>query len=258
MKYFFIFASLLISFTKTYALYFGNPAEPQLIDEGLYLNKEIWTSVKVGYQGDYTFDRRLKAYRGAKGRIDRYQSLMNQGVLTINFGDRVDIYGSVGAMSADVIHRPHFDMKQREYQSNDHVTWGGGAKMILFRWGDVCLSGDIKYQSSHPRIKWITLNGTAYTTNAELKLNEWQAGAGVSRHIDIFTPYLAIAYSKILSRMQQIRPVILNHSHFKMEVRNPIVLAIGCSLSTTKILDLTVEWRMISEEAVTWSGNVKF
>ena len=243
--------------TYAHALYNGNPAEPELIAEGFFLSKEIWTSIKFGYRETASLTADF-AYQGVKGRIDDFSYLMNQGVLTFNFGDRADLYGSVGAIGVKMSNRPHSDGMQRKYETNDHVTWGVGARAILFRWGEVNLSGDFKYQHAHPRVKWITVNGQAFTTNAELMYCEWQVSLGVSRHIDIFTPYLALTYARTLSQMRQLRSNVMVPSHFRLKVREPVGLALGCGLSTSKDIDLNIEFRMFSEEAVTFAGNVKF
>lgn len=257
MKRILLSISLLVC-TAVHALYNGNPAEPELIDEGFFLSKENWASIKTGYEGDFVFDRKLRAYDGASGRIDEFQYLMNQGVLTFNFQDSYELYGSAGSMKSYVTLRPHVDFKQREFDTNDHFTWGVGGKAIVFHWGSSQIGMDAKYQEAIGHVKWNAIDGATYTTNAQLQYREWQVSAGVSHHIDIFTPYLTVNYSSVHAKMHKIRHNILNNPSFKMRSREHWGLAVGCSLSTAKLLDLNFEVQMINEEALTLAGNVKF
>ncbi|MGE5196192.1 MAG: hypothetical protein ACM3JI_02550 [Anaerolineae bacterium] len=240
------------------ALYFGNPAEPQMIEEGFFLSKENFASVKASYQGDFIFDRKLRAHDGARGRIDNFKALMQQGVLILNFQDRYEVYGSLGAMHVELSHRPHFDGRRRQYESNDHLTWGVGGKVIIFQWNNTLLGADAKFQYANPHMKWNAVNGEAFTTGSELTYKEFQGGLAVSHHVDIFTPYFALKYSEVRAKMRHIRSNTLPRHHFKMRSRDYVGIALGCSLSTGKLFDLNVEVTLIDEQALTLAGDIKF
>jgi hypothetical protein len=77
------------------ALYMGNPAEPEIVYKGFLIPKDSSFGVKLGYQGDWVFDRLLRAYSGSHRRIDYFKIVMNQGVLTLNYIDRFELYGTV-------------------------------------------------------------------------------------------------------------------------------------------------------------------
>jgi major outer membrane protein len=249
----------LLAMASLSALYNGNPAEPELIDKGFFFCRDNLFSMKAGYQGDFVFDRKLRAHHGATGRIDTFRYYMQQGVLTANLMDRFELYGSLGSMNAYIAHRPHVDMKRREYETHDHLTWGCGARGILFRWCRTVVGFDAKYQDAHPHVKWNALDGAALTTGADLRYREWQVGLAASHHIHIFIPYAAIKYSSVHSRLNEIRANMqLGHESFKMRSRDRFGAALGCSLSTAKRLDLNVEVSLFDEEALTLAGNIKF
>ncbi len=252
-----LFYFLLIPIAA-HALYFGNPSEPDMIEEGLFFSSENWGSAKLGYEGDYCFDRKLRSKDGVQGRIDKFSYLMNQGVLTFNFFDTVEIYGSVGSLNAFISHRPKPDQKQREYQTSDRLTWGGGTRLELFHWGATTLSADGKYQYSHPHVKWNSLSGDSFTTAAKLTYREYQAGLGLSHQMNVFIPYIAGFYSHVKGKLYGIRSNILPVSHFSLQSREWIGMAVGCGFSSSCLFDLNIEARMFSEQAVTVSGNLKF
>jgi major outer membrane protein len=248
----------LLTASSLSALYNGNPSEPELIDKGFFLCRDNMFSVKAGYQGDFVFDRKLRAHRGATGRIDTFKYDMQQGVLTFGLMDRYEVYGSLGSMNAYIAHRPHIDMKRREYETSNHLTWGCGARAIIFRACHAVVGLDAKYQYAHPHVKWNALDGAAFTTGAGLQYREWQLGLAGSYHVHIFTPYAAVKYSSVHSKLNEIRAnMLLGHERFKMRSRDRFGMALGCSLSTAKLLDLNVEVSLFDEQALILAGNIK-
>jgi hypothetical protein len=241
-----------------YALYLGNPAEPQIIDEGFFISQDSLFSVKVGYQGDFVFDRKLRAFDGATGRIDRFNIWMNQGVLTLNILDRFEAYASVGSITTSFWDRPHIDHQRREYETHDKWTAGGGLKLIVMQWGNTVLGADGKLQYGAPHIKWATVDGISYATGARVVYREWQVGLAVSHTVDLFTPYIGATYSHVKGEVEHLSHTVYPRSHFKFRCRDHFGMAVGCSLSSGKKVDLNLEARMFSEQAVTGAANVKF
>lgn len=240
-----------------HTLYLGNPASPEIIENGLFLSQEMAFGLKAGYQGDFVFDRNLFAHGKAHGRIDSFSIRTNQGVMVFNFFDRYEIYGSIGAMDICFAHRPHTDNKRREYDFHNQFTWGGGARALLFEWDQVCFGVDAKYQQAHPDIRWITLNGASIPPHGSIQYREWQVGAAFSYHADLFIPYLGAVYSHVHAEMQHL-PSELGIHYFTMGSRQHFGMVIGCTLSKGEIIDLCVELRFFDESALTLAGNIKF
>ncbi len=250
---------LLCSSIKGFALYMGNPAEPEIIEKGMFIPQDAVISVKIGYQGDFIFDRRLRAYDGVQGRMDRFNVHSDQGVLTLSFFDRLDIYGSVGALETNFSHRPKPGHQRREYESGSQMTWGVGGRAILFKWGNTDVGMQGGFQWANPHIKWDALNGESFTTDAVLRYREWQIGVAASHQIDLFTPYLGVKYSHVFGLLSQLRSNLeLPKRSFKLRNRDYFGLVLGVTLSPKRWIDLTCEVRMIDEQAITIDGNLKF
>ncbi|MBS0615210.1 MAG: hypothetical protein JSR58_01495 [Verrucomicrobia bacterium] len=256
MRYILIILTALS--TQLSALYLGNPAEPQVIDEGFFLSDDSFLTIKLGYQGDFVYNRKMRAHDGVTGRIDRLQFFMNQGVATFNVLDRFEYYISAGSLTSTYWHRPHVDKKRREVESHDKWTLGTGARLILFQWGDTILGVDAKYQYSSPHFKWATVDGTSHDTGAHMRYWEWQVGAALSYTVDVFTPYIGATYSVAETNLTGFSHNVYPKSHFHMRNVDRFGMAVGCTLSSGKKFDLTLEARMISEQAVTAAANVKF
>lgn len=249
----------LFCLTNLHALYLGNPDSPNAVDKGFFIAEDAFIGIKVGYQVDFVYDRRLKSYAGAHARVDQFDAQLNQGVLTINFVDRIEAYGSVGSMEATFSHRPKPGRYRREYQTNYKVTWGVGGRVIIYEWERACIGLEGGFQWANPHIKWDALNGYAFTTDAVVRYREWQVGLGASYQIDMFIPYAAIKFSEVNARLGSLRHDLdLNTSHFKMTNRDHFGLVLGCTLTPGKVLDVTIESRMIDEQAITFAGNLKF
>jgi hypothetical protein len=257
MRKIFPFLLILIVGSPLFALYNSNPSEPMLLDEGLFLCQENAIGLKVGYQGDYVWDRKLEARGSAHGRIDNFKFFANQGVLTINFLDVFEMFGSAGAMQARFHHRANLDGNRREYETADHFAWGAGARAIIASIRKVDLGVEGSYLQSHLPVRWNTLNGTAYSTRADMHYREWQIGIGLSYRVDWFTPYAAVKYSNVFAEMKHVSPNIAPFSHFTMHSRTHFGLALGCSLSTQKVFDLTCEVQLFDEQAITLAANFK-
>lgn len=240
------------------ALYLGNPAEPQIIDKGFFLAQDSFFTVKAGYQGDWVFNRKMRAQDGVSGRVDRFQFLMNQGVVTFNILDRSEFYLSAGSMSASYWHRPHGDRERREVESHDRWTAGAGGRLIIFQWGSTVLGVDAKYQYSAPHFKWATVNGVSHATGAHMRYWEWQIGTALSYTADILTPYIGATYSVAQANLLGFQSSIYPRSHFHMRNADRFGMAVGCAISSGKMVDINLEARLISEQSITAAANVKF
>lgn len=248
----------LLMHSAIFGLYMGNPAEPEIIDAGLFIPQDASFSVKVGYQGDRVFDRLLHAYAGSHARVDRFEMQMDQGVIALNYLDRFELYGTVGSMRSCFWFRPHVDKKRREFETNNRATGGLGARLLLAQWGNTGIGLDGKVQYGKPGIRWVAVNGVSHTSSAHLTYREWQGSFAVYHTIDLFTPYLGVKYSNVHSDVQGLSRSVYPHRHFKMSNRCRFGMAVGCSLSQGKKIDLNLEVQLIDEQAVTFGGNVKF
>lgn len=255
-----LFALFFFFSPSLFALYSGNPAAPSIIEEGFFFCKSNVVAAKVGYERDWVFDRDMKAVSKVSGRMDDFSYLADQGVLTLNFIDRLEIYGSAGAASFNLSHIPMTGVRN-EYETHDQFAWGVGARGIIYPWERVALGADIKYGRSQPVLRYLTTNGVPIKPNSGTKLNfhEWQIGIGVSYQVNIFYPYLTVKYSNATARLKHLpRGFLPGTRHFNMKNRRKFGIALGCSLSNMSRFSLTVEARLIDEQAITLAANLKF
>ena len=256
------FVIFLCCFSRIYSLYYGSPNLPDTAKEGIFLSKDCFLGVKVGYQVDNVFDKSLKvANRRSAKKIDVFNYYMQQGVLTVNFIDRFEVYGSMGAIKFHVEPRNTGVIRQI-YETNNHFTWGLGGRAILFEFSKAALGLDFKYQAASPYLERIIQNGVPResTGGAKLRYREWQIGLGLSYAVEMFTPYIGAIYTQSTGQYKHLPADLLSDHkrHFSVNSRKKFGMALGTTLSTGGVFELDIEARMINETAVSAAANVRF
>lgn len=241
----------------------GNPSAPQLIEEGFFISRDSWVDLRAGYEGDFVSDGRLKQYKHGSGRVDSFAQDTNAGTVTLNILDRLDLYALFG--SSRVRSEWRFNTgggaNIADLETLYNFLWGLGARGILFEWGAAALGLGGRYEHANYSNVWLTINGSSTPANGtHLKWREWQIDLDLSYKIDIFTPYIGVKYSSAKSNVGTFGvPIASDGSGTnQFENRTPVGVFIGCTLSTGKYFMLNVEGRLVDEEAVTISGDVRF
>lgn len=242
----------------------GNTAAPQLIEEGFFISRDSWIDVRIGYEGDFVGNARMKQYNEGSGRVDTFQQYTNSGTATLNILDRLDLFGVFGSsrVCSDWRFTDQAGLESRAVMETlYHYMWAVGARGILFEWGNVALGLGGRYGYSNYQPSLLTINAVpASVSGAQCRWRGWQCNVDVSYKIDLFTPYLGLKYSSSEARIGPFSSVISNSgsgsNHF--ENTSSVGLFLGCSLSTGKYFMLNVEGRLIDEDAVTISGDLRF
>ena len=106
-----LFATLLtvMACSAAHALPVGNPSDASLLCDGLLWEGHCgdpcdpclsWSdafSIRVGFYGDYVFNRHLKGDHRIRKQIDHTKLITNAALITANFWDRFDVFTTLGA-----------------------------------------------------------------------------------------------------------------------------------------------------------------
>lgn len=252
----------LMTFVRGYSLYYGSPSLPDTATEGFFISKDCSFGLKLGYQGDFVFDKSLYVTNPRRAsRIEQIHYHMQQGVITANFVNRFELYGSLGEVQFHI--EPRINTLLRDvFATGNRFTWGFGGRGILFTFSQAALGLDFKYQLASPHFQWVTQNGIPLNDigSAKLRYREWQIGLGLSYQSDIFAPYIGATYCQAEGQYKKLPSGFLSnhHNHFTMKSRKKFGLALGTTLSTGKIFEMDMEARLVNETAVSVTGNVRF
>ena len=80
-------ALFLLLFTSLFAIHNGNPSEPNMPELGAFISCDEWWGFKLGYEWDYTFDKRVKIRdrkSSVRKRFDHYILTSNKAALTFD------------------------------------------------------------------------------------------------------------------------------------------------------------------------------
>ncbi len=239
----------------------GNPATPRTIEKGFIFSGK-WFSFRLGYEGDFVSNRRLKEKRAH--RIDDFAQDCNSGFLVINLLNRLDLYGIIGQSrykSDWIIQQSATSFTRIDLETNYRWRWGAGLNAIFFEWGDVTFALGGRYAKTDPSLLWISLDADTYKPDSpSFSYEEWQSDAAISYKIDIFVPYVAFKYSHTDVRLTVPDLVISSFGtdEMHMKSRNNYGAALGCGLSNGDYFQLNGEVRLFDEEAFTVTGEFRF
>lgn len=241
-----------------------NPAEPNLLNKGFFIPQISPVFIRVSYEGNYTSNARLKQTQEGSGRVDNFELFSNLGLFVFNIDDHFDLYGGFGATTIDSNWRFNNTVggiSRVSLESNNRYSWTMGANATIFKWGDAYLGGGMRYSGVNTNLAWITVDGVnTATNNAKLRWLQWQVEAAIGCRIGFFTPYLGGKYSNVRVSLQSFNVAIAqNDNHdIHMENRNHVGAYLGVTLTNGDFFMLTLEGRIIDEEAVSVSGDVRF
>lgn len=266
MKFFLHFAFLLF-LGGLHASPVGNPAFPRIITEGLFISNENLLNLRLGYEGDFVSDARLHQEKEGSGRVDNFRQNVNSAVITLNYSKRADFYAVLGASQFcadwrfEIVENNALTVHRAQMETLSQFLWGLGGRAIIYETSNLTVSGGGRYSFCEAEPAWITIdaiNESVAGTNC--RWDEWQLDLDFAFQIDLFTPYFGIKYSFVHTWLGPFSvPISMSYSgvnHF--ESRIPVGFFLGCTISNGKYFMLNVEGRLIDEEAVTISGDLRF
>jgi major outer membrane protein len=257
-------ALFLLLSTSLFAIHNGNPSEPNMPELGAFISCDDWWGFKLGYEWDYTFDKRVKIRdrkSSVRERFDHYISTSNKGALTFNVSDRFEFYAKLGVDKLELSQRPN-DSVRLEYFTDNQLAWYAGGRIILVYWEEMVMGVNALYSGSFMRVSSILENGEPRkTSGARYKYNEWQVGIGFSRDIGPLIPYIGLAYASMHSNLYNIPNdpnQMFQIEDEELENREPFILFLGLGFTKGKNVSLNLESRLLGEKALSLSGNIRF
>lgn len=245
----------------------GNPAFPRLIQEGYFIPGSKGVNVRAGYEGNFVGDARLEQEKEGSGRVDSFRQSANAGTVTLNVSNRFDFYTVLGAsqFNADwrfeILEDSALAVHRAQLETLTQFLWGIGTRAILFETPTLTVGAGGRYSFCQTEPVVLAIDAIEQAVaGTKCRWNEWQIDLDFAFQIDLFTPYVGVTYSFTHVWIGPFStPISMNDSgvnHF--ETRQPVGAVIGCSISTGKYFMLNVEAHLISEEAVTISGDLRF
>lgn len=267
LKRLFMLLPLIATTTTAVAMPVLSPADPCITPKGVFLNQLTdFFSFRIGFRGDYVYNRKLEDSRHT---IDRYSLFANEGVLTLNFFDRIDVYGAVGSVSQMFASKyrttSNFNIKRKL----DTVTiWATGIKALLWQtsWrkqgGTTFLTGSFDYERSNtarPRISTLGISGSETLADGltNYSYQEMQAALTIGHRVKKLVPYIGVTWNNAIGSLNAssgagtaVFEGFGSQRHYGYVV--------GLSLVDVARMTVTAEARFITENAMTIAANFNF
>ena len=227
-------------------------------------------SLRAGFRGDYVFDRKLSV--GGLGEIDNFSLMSNEGVVTLNFWDRLDIYGLVGeatpGMHNVVAGSNDFYNETTDYYWSARTIWGVGARATILEYNFGCcgtsyLGADINYESGSTGSGPTTFSGMPVDIPITGRYKETQISLQIGHRIAMLTPYIAAKWSNANATSYGDTsaypgsPIPSHQDNFR-NTGNHWGYALGVLLIDAGRMSVTAEARFIDEKAMTIMGEFRF
>lgn len=301
MKKLFTTMLTVLASGAAFALPVGNPSEASLLCDGICWEGHCgdmcdpcltWCdafSFRVGFYGDYVFQRHLQAIanNGCEDYFDNSTITTNAAYLVANFWDRVDIFGTIGASSWSV------DGNSSSFATDANTIPGGGGANVVpigllttvdsttdFSWsvglrgtiwecGCTSIGAEVQYFQFHSDIMRVATDssgnanyGLVYPFNDTVnsKYSEWQVGLGASHRINCFVPYVAVKWSYAQLTLDKAL-VPLNNVQYELpnaHLANRWGYAVGVSVVDCEKAAITGEARFGDETAASITGQFRF
>jgi hypothetical protein len=245
------------------AMLIGNPAEPSLEKEGLFISPTSWASIRIGFLEDYVYRQRFQdefKIEGCEHTKTFAKLSTNAGMATLNFEDRVDLYGILGASRLQL---------NREIYSTMQFSWGFGGKLVLFEAQNFFFGLDIKYFSANQKPSYLLCEGLAFNVAGDFKFKytETQFALGACYRYTMIAPYIYATY--LISKIDPDPNVALVHWPLDTTILVDAVcksviaqrrwgMAVGATLLSNAKAALSVESRMINQNAIDVNLDVRF
>jgi major outer membrane protein len=255
------------------------------IDASIYKTGIFWTnsccdsfascfdafSIRLGFWGDYVFNRHLEEDGVSESVVDQFFIEKNQGVVTLNWCDWIDVFGLVGV--ANFSQETPFDVSSQkimyaiDYQAA--LSYGGGARLTLWECECFGLGIEGQYFRSQPKLENFTdfdSGFVGYPSDANASTySEWQVGLGAAYTIstgygNAFTPYAAVKFAG--AKLDQNNDAYISGDSLlrqdNLKNQRTIGYAVGLTATVCQKGGLTVEGRFADEKAVFVNGQVRF
>lgn len=243
---------ILLTPLSLFALHMGSPTEPEVIEGGLFFCDSNWWGIKAGIREEWIMNRRMEAYHDFSAHTEHFSFRNDQLVAVLNILDRIELYASLGGTKIHLT-QPGYPGGVLKLHTSYDFTWGFGGRSILMDLLGFTIGIDGKWQTAKPNIHQVTLHGVSLPSHGHLDVDAWQVSGAIAYPFFWVTPYAGITYS-----FEQVKSRGFLPTPLSLRPQDRFGGAVGVTLSTGCIVDLTLEAHVFDSQELSLSANVRF
>lgn len=281
-----------------FSLPLGNPWEASLFCDGVGVFTQDccpfpvlgtdWISGRIGFYGDYVFNRNLAA-RGTldHGDIRTVEMNTTAASLTMNFCNRTDLFVTLGATNFDLVtpqksFSPFSDADALvnnglfELDTNTYFSWSIGGRATVWSCDCFALGFEGQYFFTAPSVNSVFnassgSNVMHYPADIQFKYQEWQLGLGATYQVCLsesiqVLPYLGVTWSHSWADLGNgVDTLIgddgatnLQYHYNTLREQRPWGYAVGLTLRGCDRYLIGVEGRFYNETALFVNSSIQF
>lgn len=249
--------------TPLLATFVLNPLDPKIFCNGIFLEKNRFVNFRVGYVTEHVFQtgckQEFKREDEDKKKIMDIQMLNYYGLFTFNILSRLDLYGFAGSSTMELDNQI---FPERE------LSWGAGAKLLLFEKNCFALAIDGKYlfTSQNPSYFIVDQEVASLITNLQLDYQEEQISLALAYKTSFFVPYIGATYfnCKVTPCSSNVVMFFPNDDfYYQYEFKTFVSkknwgLVLGASLYACEKASFTIEARHFDQNSINGSFQIQF
>jgi len=258
-----IFITFFLFYTKIFALVVGNPSDPGIYSNGIFISNKKNVSLRASflYNNIYKgrFQEKFKNLTSTPSDSSNIKMQIYSGILTFNFFNRLDIYGILGTTNLQIDQEIYTDRK---------LAWAAGFKAILLKIHHFDCSIDAKYFYTLQKPKYFISEKIVYplVTSLEQKLEEYQLCFAISYVTNFLIPYAGATflYSTITSNPKVAFMVLPDLERQWVDIKDSKTsrnygLVLGISILNNKYqANINLETRMFDQNGFAFVGTFRF
>lgn len=243
----------------------GNPGQPVIQRYGVIRSTPSWWNLRAGYLSDFVYRAKFKdEFRlpGVSCTSSYIQLSTDAALVTLNIKNVFDLYVIAGSSKLQLDH---------EIYTSPEPALGFGGKFIFFRSGSLRVGADFKYFETDQKPLYFVNDGLAYNVESDFRLrySEFQTAVGMSYRIPLLSPYIQVSY--LIAKLEPhpydaaVRMPQAIYGPTPADIHSKPVtgqrrwgLALGMTIISTCKGSLTLESRMLNQNAVVVTGEVRF
>ena len=241
----------------------GNPADPALMASGIFTTPAARCTLRATFLEDWVYRQRYKDEFNIAGteKSASFATLATDAAtVTLNFEDRIDLYGILGASQLQL---------NKEIFSRMQFSFGFGGKLVLFRTENFFIGLDAKYFQADQQPLFFVSEGLPLNLAGSftLQYHETQFALGICYRILQIAPYIYATY--LISKIDPSPMTALVRWPFNKDMLVDAVcksvtaerrwgLALGATLLSANKATLSVESRMFNQNAIDVNLEVRF
>ncbi len=241
----YLFLIVIFFVRSSYALYIGNPSTPSLIYEGVFVSDLIPISFRVGFEGDFLFEKKF-TFPNTGYKESHIEGDFYLGQAIVNFFDRLDLGISAGVSQMEFFSN-YASSHINEKSDFGYVVQAHG-KLIIFNIKFITLAFDGRYLMAKAKDHLFLDDEDAW-----FRLRQWQASMSLSTKLGFFSPYIGGAYNNSRFRISKVGSFSING----MEKEN-LGVFLGLTFSTNSYFLITFEGYLYSETSFGLNAQLRF